>query len=739
MFTVIFAEKETIKLFEETKMFFGPLLDRDDIALCPWDRYGESLSTMVPKLYDTVEYRKEWRAVILSEGNKDRYNPFDFAGYSEPSADNLQKRDPSLSLRRRNERFAAYEAAVLNPLLKLTTALCGIPKLRSVISDSKTYEALLSGELDIYRYMLRRLLEDVSCAQLAVRLNKYQRPLLTRFVDEADVDNLISSIRNADSDEICRLIPSNELPDFINCIGNDPIYCDPEYTECQIDNTKKAELLKRLSKDFYMRDKLPSEVICISPRTFDYESEEQDIKWKDKDEHEYSKFAQYNLYSDKLKFLLFDILPEDHMQFKFDRIKLLCLILLIAGNELPKGLVNSSQVYRAGVDFNTSIIATLCEKYIGKLKATKLLLRDIEKSIDTDSEVSVDDNMVQRLFESDVTIPVKITSAFNTGELYCEYKKLGLSADCPEHEDAYWEGQYREIVKKFTKYLREPMRAIKSAVSDGFHKNNAVQDDRSLLLSETQIEDVKYHLQEEEQKMVDSTTTYLFDIKKFNEELQEADREIKRGIGQRMTRKKTLFVGLFAVIAYLIGFIPLLFSNINTQKSFLFSLYMMLTTVGALLVVGFVYLFILRKKLVNRFKHFNYVMGGICGAVNSTLSRFALYISHACNVMRDFSALKKRDSAVVRTKKILSYHDMKIDAKIGSVYEMFSKYVDLENINIKEDGPYENDYTILRDYEFEMPSICSKRRIEFLEQGNEVTVPIDYVEAVTLTREELYD
>ena len=59
MFTVIFAEQETIKLFEETKMFFGPLLDSKNIAFCEWNKYAETFEEMVPDIYDIVEFQKE--------------------------------------------------------------------------------------------------------------------------------------------------------------------------------------------------------------------------------------------------------------------------------------------------------------------------------------------------------------------------------------------------------------------------------------------------------------------------------------------------------------------------------------------------------------------------------------------------------------------------------------------------------------------------------------------------------
>ena len=81
------------------------------------------------------------------------------------------------------------------------------------------------------------------------------------------------------------MIPDTEILDFIKYIGNDPIYYDPEYTECLIENTKKFDLLKAVADCFSMKDKLPSEIVCFSPRTFDFEKVEQDIKWKKKDEN----------------------------------------------------------------------------------------------------------------------------------------------------------------------------------------------------------------------------------------------------------------------------------------------------------------------------------------------------------------------------------------------------------------------------------------------------------------------
>ena len=737
MFTVIFAEKGTIKLFEETKMFFGPLYNTEQVAFCEWDKDAASFEAMVPDLYDLIGFQSEWRALILYDDQKEQLNPFDYTAYSE-SFYTKKARTWDYLKNRRQQRIAAYEKAVSNPLVKLTTALTGIPNFKSAISE-KEFSLLMTGEMPTYEYMLRHQLEALNCSELAARFDKYQRGDLKKFVGDAGIDELISHIRSANAAGIIRLIPDTEVLEFIRFIGNDPIYFDPEYTECLIETTRKYALLKDIADSYCMKDKLPREVICLSPRTFDFEHVEQDIKWKKKDEVSSSRFTEYNLYSDKLRFVLFDMLPADNRQYRFDQIKFLCLLLIVANNTVPQGLVNANNVYRAQIDFNAGIVTKICENYISKLKATQFLLKDIETQLDHDSDTTVDNRTAQRLFESDINIPVKISLEANENDLYAEYKTLGLATDCPEHEDIFWSRQYRKISKSFLRYLREPRRAVKTAVSEGLHQNNFIRDDRALLLTENQMEDVRFHLAEVEQKMVETTTAQLFDTKGYTEQLQEADEEVKKAISRRMTKKKTVCVGLIALLAYFIGFLPLIFSELNSVPSFLFSLLLTGIMLAVFLVIGFIYLFVLRRKLINRIKHFNMVMAGICNQINGALARFSAYISNACNLMRDFSVLKKRDSAVARTKKILSYHDAKISEQICLVNEMFSKYVDFNRIHIKEVAPYEFDFTVLREYEYEMPSIHSKKRIEYLQHGNEITIPIDYVDSVTLTREELYD
>lgn len=737
MFTVIFADRKTIKLFEETKMFFGPLYDTDKMAFCEWHTEENDFESMVPGLYELIEHRTEWRALVLWEGVAGQANPFDYVGYDELSRTN-ENRDWNFYKARREKRLCAYNSAVSNPLLKLTVALCGLPTFRSVLTEEEA-EKIRSGATMPYVFMLKRQLELLNCSETAARIATFRREEAKRFVPEEAIETLTESIRTKNTAELLRLIPADGISDFIRFIGNDPIFSDPEYMELLIENTERARLLRAVYACFRMRDKLPSDILCMAPRTFDFETVLQDIKWMKKDENNSSKFARYNLYSEKLKFVLFDTAEKSDRRFELDRVKLLCLLLVMAGNEAPRGLIGTGNVYRARIDFDTEAATKICERYISKLKSTKHYIRELGLQTVSAKENSVDSRTAQTLFESDVHIPVSISSEYDRKDLCAKFGGIGLATDCPQDEYTYWAGQYRDIHKSFVRYLREPRRAVKFAVTDTFPKRNCIRDDRTLLLDENQSEDVKIHLDETEQKMIDSATANLFNTARYTEQLNEADKEVRREIRKRMTGKKTAVIGLTAVGAYLFGFLPLIFDNCNTTRSLLFSLLTVAVMTGAFCLCGFLCLFVLREKLINRFKHFNYVMSGILGDINGGLERFSDYISCVCNVMRDFSVLQNHESAAERTGKILACHDAVIACRLERVHEIFSRYVDFGSITPCECDPYDYDFTVSCRYEYDIPDLNSHKKITYLQQGNDIVLPIEYVESIMLTREEFYD
>ena len=73
------------------------------------------------------------------------------------------------------------------------------------------------------------------------------------------------------------------------------------------------------------------------------------------------------------------------------------------------------------------------------------------------------------------------------------------------------------------------------------------------------------------------------------------------------------------------------------------------------------------------------------------------------------------------------------------MYGLFAKHVDRQVGTTRNAEPCHYDFGRMEDYTYELPRGNDQRTIHFLQAGNEVTVPVNYVQAITLEREELYD
>lgn len=244
-------------------------------------------------------------------------------------------------------------------------------------------------------------------------------------------------------------------------------------------------------------------------------------------------------------------------------------------------------------------------------------------------------------------------------------------------------------------------------------------------------------------KMVDARTSSLYDTARYEKEMSEADREVKRTISTRMTRRTTVAAGLIALGVYLVGFIPLISSTLNTAKSTAAAIGLTAGAVGALALISIGCLLVLRKRLRNRFKHYNYVMSGIVADVRESMNRYSIYLSHACTCMRCFSVLnllhESEDSRYYRCR-VLENHRGDIAQVQANGSSLFRKFVREEDADMEDVKPYPYDFTRIARYEYPMPlTEQNHRRVPFLQEGHMAEIPVDFIERVTLTREELYD
>ncbi len=680
MFTVLICDKRIIDdCYHKYHIYLKPLLNNPDIALCSWDITGDTLDDALPGLKDLIRQKKDWRAVIVNDRNTwgfDAVNKRNPFDYVDSKKVKYNFTDYEQIIALRDDEERTVDKALSNPLTKLSIWLCGSPFLNKPNLCYSEIEGFFDNIDSVEAY----------CA----KLDEY-------------------NLRISD-------VESDRIRDF-------------RYNKINAIFDKDGELFNP-----------PLSVLTVAERAKNVEVEEKENAWLTHTEFDYSQFYIDNLYPEKLRYLIYDIPYVKGEQSENHYFNFLTLLLTLAANDSPEGVLRSNRVYKVSMNVDEKRIKELCNKYNSKLSATLTKIGTIAFNLDKRQKEPVDALTVRETFESDVKVPVDTITHSSRSNLKANYDNIGLSKDCPGDEYDYWYNQYYSISKYFIRFLREPRRAIKTAAKYKFHSMNKIDDERASRLSEYQREDIQYALEEEERSMVSMVTSNVFNTEAYTQKMSDADKEIRRGIAQRMTKRKTLLVGLAAILAYLIGFFPLLISNWNNTKSLSFSFWVTVIVLVLFAVCGIVTLFVLRKRLINRFKHFNFVMSGILSEIESSLEDFSKYLSHACNFMRDYSALNHAADAYNEKQNTLNNHVRMIKDKISQVNILFSCYVDKSEHNIDvEEESYNFDFLQKTEYEYDMPYSATLKKVDYFQPGYSILTPIDFIDSVTLSREELYD
>ena len=300
-----------------------------------------------------------------------------------------------------------------------------------------------------------------------------------------------------------------------------------------------------------------------------------------------------------------------------------------------------------------------------------------------------------------------------------------------------WKPQVVDITKKFIRFLREPRRALKSAVKKDFKQKSVIDDERIFRLSEDSLEDIEFRVQEKEQQMVETVTNRLYRTREYTDRIDKVDKVVREQIARRMTVKKTICIALIVLIGYLLGFIPLFVGNMNEFKKLMTTFIVTGVSLGLMILVGLVFLLVVRNKHKKHFDRFNTEMKSIFNEILDGLKQFSCYLGKMCDIMRGVSVFNYLKKPTDKTPLILKKHLYDVQLRIDGINSLF---VSVMSIDKKDDEtPYNYDFTKLCDYSYEVPYDEIESSVKFITDYDFVSVPIDYVEQVTLEREELYD
>lgn len=677
MFTVIICDEKIKKDCEERYSLFLSPLAKGNFAFCTWNPFGVTPDEIFPGLPDLVRNVPDWRAVIVL--NAEAY------GYG-----NISKRNPF--------------------------NFTGFRNLRALPENAAELEDYRMKRLEAYSSAVYNPLLKAACWLC-------EPPIKEDTVEIAP--------------EVLEL--AQEMPeDYFERL--EELGVDPYTVESDICEKTKYQVLSTLWRADSVLFNLPKQVICISERHYDSVREEAADAWKKHDEFEYTEFVEPNMYPAKLRYLVYDINYCNGERKIDEYINFLSFLLVFAANEYPIDAIKAYRIYKVNCDTDRSTLSRALSIYDTKLALTQVQIRNQIRELDSIVHNPATEAEMDNYYLSDFTVDVKQFEETDANKIYTDSDFAQLATDKPASEAISWVERFKASKKAFVKFLKEPRRAVKRAV-ETTRSQLSIDSDDVFYMTDFQIEDIVEKINNDEQEMVSVITEDIYDTESYKKRIDDEGERVEKHISLRMRAKTIAIIMGIAIGTYFIGFLPMFFSNLNTMKSMLFSLIVTAVSVGLVALAGFAALLVFRYMLKKSVRNYNIAMSHMVGELRMAMESFSKYLTHFKGYMRRTSLLNKRNEKE-RTEtieaRILRKHLMDIDEVRNNNRLIFREY-EFADMGTSY-NPYNFDFTRPESYSYDFPyNEIESRKIVFVQKGNNIIVPIDFIKEITITREELYD
>ncbi|MBO5934609.1 MAG: hypothetical protein J6Q94_03875 [Clostridia bacterium] len=677
MFTVIICDEKIKKDCEERYSLFLSPLAKGNFAFCTWNPFGVTPDEMFIGLPELVRNVPEWRAVIVL--NAESY------GYG-----NISKRNPF--------------------------DYTGFHNLRALPENAAELEEYRNKRLESYSSAVYNPLLKSACWLCEPPIKE----------DTVEIDPELI--------ELAREMPE----DYFDILKMKNI--DPYNVESDICEKTKYQVLSTLWKADSVLFNLPKQVVCISERHYDSRREEAADAWKHHDEFEYTEFVEPNMYPAKLRYLLFDINYCNGERKIDEYINFLSFLLVFASNEYPVDAIKAYRIYKVNCVTDRSALSRALSIYDSKLSATQVYIRQQIRELGNNVHNPATDAEMDNYYLGEFPVNVTQFEEVDTKPIYTDSEFAQLATDKPGIEAVAWAERFKTSKKSFVKFLKEPRRSVKRAV-DATRSQLTIDSEDVFYMTDFQLEDIAEKINNDEQDMVSIVTEDIYNTERYKKRIDDEGDRVAKHISLRMRAKTIAIIMGIAVGTYFIGFLPMFFSNLNTAKSMLFSLIVTAVSVGLVAAAGFVALLVFRYLLKKSVKNYNIAMSHMIGELRNAMDTFGQYLTHFKGYMKRtsiFKRLHENEKAETIEERILHKHLMDIDEVRNHNRLIFREYefVDMGNSY----NPYVFDFTKPESYNYDFPySEIADRRIVFIQNGNKIVVPIDFIKEITITREELYD
>lgn len=777
MFTVVIAEKNYIDAIKnKNSLFFQNFIDNKEIAFCEWNTEGQTFQESVPDLVSLVGRHELWKAVIINPvtdaaPSVDNVNPFDQADIqsiiefkkirndlernSETSFFDNQESEEGLKEKWHNYydglfklKKECYEKTSKNPLQKLATYLCfkkdmyydyaGKNKLAST-QEKETAEIIQNNNwikreeiqhwLDVEHSLYGQRIDDpeTSPEEKASLVERYK--LLESAIDKLRFNQL-------SAEEYL------EIKEQFEELHQTKSRLEEQFNRNLI--IVKEELRRQMTKgDETINIYLPSEVYCIAQRTTESPFNNPHLAWENHFSTEYSDFVERNLLFDKMKFLVFDVLPSTHEGYRNDFVRFLYAVLLFASYEVPSGIIAARKLYRINSENNEKPLFELASAYSKKLDEThELINKEIEK-IYGELPGMFSDTEAESRFSQDKNIECTFEKDFKVEELYADEKAYASPYRMNNDFEEQWDKTYRTSEKTLKRLLKQPRRSISRGV-DSMHELSNTSVTEASRLTRFQVDDLRDLTQNRENEMVNMDVPNLYDYGPYKKRIAEKDRKIRKIIDGTMSGRTALVLGAICIGLFFLCFLPFIFNNRNTGDAIFVSVVFAVAFMAVVAVVLLVSLYFLHRPLRNAIADFNKELRDLVNEIETATGKVGKYLTKMAGVRRGNKILKFTENEVDSYSKdimIRQKHQADIQRRKAFLVEGYGDYIiDDMRVDSVSTSPYDYNYSKNTIYDYPAPHPTGDyKTMEFLVAGNRIPVPTEFAVRLYLTMEEIYD
>lgn len=479
----------------------------------------------------------------------------------------------------------------------------------------------------------------------------------------------------------------------------------------------------------------PTEIILVKVRKASAAKEMFSLvkaSWQVHTEADSSEFWKRNLYPHNCRFLVFDMEQRGIMKRQNDLFRLWLGILLISQNDIDPNVLQAHRLYSLKVLLNEETLAESFQQTINKLNMAKYQL---EKSLAREAEsVSEVDAPIP-----DYTVGVPVSFQLpKVSDLHFDTGDYALAGGTGSGDMDIWEAHSKKAKREIQTLIQSVDRTLDQAASRLRDQCEYSEAD-VFPLTPYQEEDFRISLAKNYKEMLEQQETLPGKVSATEEEIGDADSNVRQIILQRMTNSQIAFAFGIAISSLVLCLIPGFFFSSSKVVIGVATL----IAVAILGIAGLMVLLSQKKALINATKRFQMVFQTAVGELSHNASAFSDFLSSVASHIRGCSYLNtmetkrlKRDSSYYFKKKHLKAIDIFL-SKLSLWSSALHIKVDLTSVdaielidNLVEDIDYDSLYSFDVGKDFVVP----------LNQiGVTISSPFGFIEKIEIEREEVYD